>query len=485
MLTVRPDHRRRRHRRLGAGAVMARAGKSVLLLERSDGLRGPRARRMDRALGRRRDPAPGPLRPADGRPAATTSPATSPMTRPSSRRRRKPIPCRWASSPRTCRARSASATRCTARPCSTRRSRPAPTSVRGVAVTDIEAGAAPRVVFEQGGEEIEARAPPAGRRRRPHLPGARGDRHHPAPGQAAPLVRRPADRGRRRLGRPTCRRSAPRATSPSSPSRRATAGCASMAATRSIRRIASRAPDGARRFLDAFAMNCSPENRHLVAGRPGRAADELHQRRRLDRRALRARRGAGRATRPGWNDPIIGLGLSITYRDVRIVSDLLLGSDDWATLSFAPYAEERAERMRRLRFAAGLQAAHRHGVRRGGRASAAAASSSARRPTPALKAHAFAVMAGPESLPPEIFTEAHRARVLGRERRRTRHERSSTSPTSTPRWLQAWTDKDVRRALRLLCRGLRLHGPADRRRASRATRRCAPISPASSPPRRR
>jgi menaquinone-9 beta-reductase len=28
-----------------------------------------------------------------------------------------------------------------------------------------------------------------------------------------------------------------------------------------------RGPDGARRFLDAFAMSCSPQNRHLVAGR--------------------------------------------------------------------------------------------------------------------------------------------------------------------------------------------------------------------------
>src|SRR4029079_14229770 len=51
----------------------------------------------------------------------------------------------------------------------------------------------------------------------------------------------------------------------------------------------------------------------------------------------------------GWNDPIIGLGLSITYRDVRIVSDILKASDDWSPKAFAPYAEERAERMRRLR----------------------------------------------------------------------------------------------------------------------------------------
>jgi hypothetical protein len=29
--------------------------------------------------------------------------------------------------------------------------------------------------------------------------------------------------------------------------------------------------------------------------------------------------------------------------------------------------------------------------------------------------HALAVMAGPEAAPPEMFTEAHRARVLGLE----------------------------------------------------------------------
>jgi 2-polyprenyl-6-methoxyphenol hydroxylase-like FAD-dependent oxidoreductase len=59
----------------------------------------------------------------------------------------------------------------------------------------------------------------------------------------------------------------------------------------------------------------------------------------------------------GWNDPIVGLGLSITYRDVRIVSEILKGGEDWSADAFAPYAEERRERMRRLRFAASLQAA--------------------------------------------------------------------------------------------------------------------------------
>jgi 2-polyprenyl-6-methoxyphenol hydroxylase-like FAD-dependent oxidoreductase len=54
----------------------------------------------------------------------------------------------------------------------------------------------------------------------------------------------------------------------------------------------------------------------------------------------------------GHNDPIIGQGLSITYRDVRIVRDLMLEHRDWSTDTFRPYAEERRERMRRLRLTA-------------------------------------------------------------------------------------------------------------------------------------
>ena len=116
----------------------------------------------------------------------------------------------------------------------------------------------------------------------------------------------------------------------------------------------------------------------------------------------------------GWNDPIIGLGLSITYRDVRIVSDILLREDDWARADFGPYAEERRERMRRLRFAAGLQAAIDMEF---GEAAAERRRRHHERAVddPSLRAHAFAVMAGPEALPEAVFTETHRARVLGLE----------------------------------------------------------------------
>jgi 2-polyprenyl-6-methoxyphenol hydroxylase-like FAD-dependent oxidoreductase len=171
--------------------------------------------------------------------------------------------------------------------------------------------------------------------------------------------------------------------------------------------------EGPRRFLDAFAVNCSPGNRALAAGRPaGPLMSYFNNDSWTDRPSAPGVILVGDAA--GWNDPIVGLGLSITYRDVRIVSDLLLGSNDWATLDFTPYAEERAERMRRLRFTAELQATL--DMEFGEVAKARRASLFERAAAdPSLRMHAFAVMAGPESVPETMFTEAHRARVLGLE----------------------------------------------------------------------
>ena len=59
----------------------------------------------------------------------------------------------------------------------------------------------------------------------------------------------------------------------------------------------------------------------------------------------------------GWNDPITGQGISITLRDVRVVSEVLQGGDNWSMAAFTPYVKERHERMRRLRFGARLQSA--------------------------------------------------------------------------------------------------------------------------------
>jgi menaquinone-9 beta-reductase len=53
----------------------------------------------------------------------------------------------------------------------------------------------------------------------------------------------------------------------------------------------------------------------------------------------------------GHNDPIIGQGLSIALRDARIVRDIILDGARQST-AFAPYGEERASRMERVRFIA-------------------------------------------------------------------------------------------------------------------------------------
>jgi 2-polyprenyl-6-methoxyphenol hydroxylase-like FAD-dependent oxidoreductase len=59
----------------------------------------------------------------------------------------------------------------------------------------------------------------------------------------------------------------------------------------------------------------------------------------------------------GHNDPVTGQGVSITARDVRVVSDILLSNKrSWTQDDFAPYIEERRERMRRLRIAGRLAA---------------------------------------------------------------------------------------------------------------------------------
>lgn len=170
-------------------------------------------------------------------------------------------------------------------------------------------------------------------------------------------------------------------------------------------------PDGAQRFLDAFRMESSPLNAHLAAGRPaGPLFSYFNADSWTDEPFVEGAVLVGDSA--GWNDPISGLGLSITYRDVRIVSELLKGSDDWGPALLAPYADERAERMRRLRFAAAITAkldmefgpaAAERRRRYHERASA----------DPSVGLHGLAVMAGPEAAPAEFFTPEGWAHALG------------------------------------------------------------------------
>ncbi|MHB1486953.1 MAG: FAD-dependent oxidoreductase [Acidimicrobiales bacterium] len=114
----------------------------------------------------------------------------------------------------------------------------------------------------------------------------------------------------------------------------------------------------------------------------------------------------------GFSDPVIGQGLSVALRDARMVGEVLLGGDDWSVDGLAPYAQEREERMRRLRFCAEVFTdchlpGHPNGVperrRRldllnGG--------------DPDLFMAQAAMLCGPEMAPPEAFREVVRNRLV-------------------------------------------------------------------------
>ncbi|WP_040500627.1 FAD-dependent oxidoreductase [Henriciella marina] len=168
--------------------------------------------------------------------------------------------------------------------------------------------------------------------------------------------------------------------------------------------------DGPRKFLESFRMNCAPGNEAIADGTPaGPLLSYFNNDSWTDTPFAEGCVLIGDAA--GWNDPINGLGLSITYRDVRMVSDILRATPEGAQPDFTSYGHERAERMRRLRFAGHLQAsldmefdeAARERRRRYLERAAA---------DPSLGLHGAAIMGGPESVPDEIFTDAHKERVL-------------------------------------------------------------------------
>jgi len=170
-------------------------------------------------------------------------------------------------------------------------------------------------------------------------------------------------------------------------------------------------PEGPQAFLDAFQVTCAPDHGRLATARPaGPLLSYFNNDAWTDQPFAEGAVLIGDAA--GWNDPIIGQGLSITYRDVRLVSDILKAGADWSPAALAPYGEERAERLRRLRFAASVTSSLEAefgpvAAARRARHHAAAALD------PSLRLHTIAVMAGPDAVPPEAFTAEQRARVLG------------------------------------------------------------------------
>jgi 2-polyprenyl-6-methoxyphenol hydroxylase-like FAD-dependent oxidoreductase len=114
-------------------------------------------------------------------------------------------------------------------------------------------------------------------------------------------------------------------------------------------------PDGTARFLEACAVRCYPWSQNVVTATPaGPCAtypgdDTWCAEPYVDGAVL-----IGDAA--GYNDPIIGQGLSIAMRDARTARDLILDGARTAD-AFAGYGAERMSRVTRLRFIADLLAA--------------------------------------------------------------------------------------------------------------------------------
>jgi menaquinone-9 beta-reductase len=116
----------------------------------------------------------------------------------------------------------------------------------------------------------------------------------------------------------------------------------------------------------------------------------------------------------GYNNPLIGQGLSLALRDVRALTELLLdgSAKEVSQQAMVHYGSERAERLRRMRFIAQLQAnelttfgeAGRH-LRRGIRQRLET--------DPELLAGAIAMFVGPDNLDAQLCTEEFRRRYLG------------------------------------------------------------------------
>ena len=169
-------------------------------------------------------------------------------------------------------------------------------------------------------------------------------------------------------------------------------------------------PDSRARFLDAFGIRCLPDTGMFRAARPaGPCAFYPMNDTWTDGPCAPGVVLIGDAA--GWNDPIIGQGLSIALRDVRMVADVVRAGPGRAVEAFTPYVQERRERMRRLRVAAEVQTALVATFTPAG-AARRKAFNAAFRADPVLGGPRLASQLGPDNVPAEAFGPDNVARIL-------------------------------------------------------------------------
>jgi 2-polyprenyl-6-methoxyphenol hydroxylase-like FAD-dependent oxidoreductase len=169
--------------------------------------------------------------------------------------------------------------------------------------------------------------------------------------------------------------------------------------------------DAAANFLAAFQLRSVPGSEHLAAAHPaGPCHSYPNEDAWTDPPLVPGVVLIGDAA--GHNDPIIGQGLSIALRDVRLVRDVMLAERDWTPPAFEPYVSERRERLRRLRFVGALLSVR--DVEFGPDAAARRARAFERQmQDPSVMLPVFATLMGPDALPAEAFEQTAWDRLLG------------------------------------------------------------------------
>lgn len=171
-------------------------------------------------------------------------------------------------------------------------------------------------------------------------------------------------------------------------------------------------PERASRFLDVFGgLTCLPASARWGSVEPlGPCASHVFQDTWVDEPTVPGIVLIGDAG--GYNDPITGQGLSLAMSDVRLVAEALGSAERWDPAAFADYSAERAERMRRVRFAAAFTAAlyADFGPEAKHRRSEYFASLAQ---DPSLRLPIASTLVGPYKVPEETFTASMWNRALG------------------------------------------------------------------------
>lgn len=169
-------------------------------------------------------------------------------------------------------------------------------------------------------------------------------------------------------------------------------------------------PDRHVKFQAAFGFRCIPGSEMFGAARPaGPCAFYPMNDSWTDQPSAPGVVLIGDAA--GWNDPIIGQGLAIALRDVRIVTDVVRSGSDWSAAAFAGYGEERRERMRRLRVAAQVITDIAATFTPAG-AARRRAYNAVWQTDPVLGGPRLTPLVGPDNVPADSFTQSTIDRIL-------------------------------------------------------------------------